>query len=452
LFSDPAALPIVAASCPLDHDFVIGFEMTPNQIRLLASAGLPFLDISIDPLRFGRDLFFRMRSNDPSMQRMLQACHQPAEMLRDDVADLLRQAAPGQSIDGCDDGAVLFAGQTDIDASLICDAGLASIEPFIERIGQILQGRRLLLKPHPYGQTHRTITVLQAAFPGAMVVNDPIYALLSLPEIQHVVTLSSGVAEEATLFGKSVTTLITPDGTREKIGDALVSPYYRVGLEQITGGFWRALEGKAAPAEPVVAARAGRLRHSIGQAWGYTVHPRLTQRAISPGDRLSFKAGGNGAGLCLLGWSQPERAGVWTDGAMATMRVDTQGKALDLILGHRAFVRRGGEPLQVAIRVGQQDIAQHVTIRYRCYGELIIQLPAVKGCTEIALYIMGTTRPSDAGVGPDTRDLGLQLVNARVRQRPERFSTWSHRLQSHRYISHSTRLAVSILAAVFSVG
>src|SRR5580692_9573569 len=50
LFSDPAAQSAVAELlAPLrDADLVIGFEMTPNMIRVLAAAGQRFMEITQD--------------------------------------------------------------------------------------------------------------------------------------------------------------------------------------------------------------------------------------------------------------------------------------------------------------------------------------------------------------------------------------------------------------------
>ena len=76
LFSSPEALPAVAELlAPLRAaDLIVGFELTPNIIRFLTTAGLRFVEITQDSIRFCPDLFFRVqhqRSRDHDEARAL---------------------------------------------------------------------------------------------------------------------------------------------------------------------------------------------------------------------------------------------------------------------------------------------------------------------------------------------------------------------------------------------
>ncbi|MEJ1977340.1 MAG: hypothetical protein WDN49_15795 [Acetobacteraceae bacterium] len=122
--SDPDLLDEVTKVCwPLQQfDLVVGYELTPNQMRFLAAAGTPFLDISIDPVRFAPDLFLKMRTNDDAVSRVLQAYDQPAETLLPHVAWLRSNTARALPQDSPTTPCLLFAGQTDVDASLVTAA------------------------------------------------------------------------------------------------------------------------------------------------------------------------------------------------------------------------------------------------------------------------------------------------------------------------------------------
>ncbi len=454
MFSDLGALAAVQAACAPLHrcDLIIGFEMTPNQIRALHAAGMRFIDVSIDPIRFAPDLFLQMRTNDAKLERLLQRHHRSAASLQPHAARLRsRLAPPGDAHEEAP--AVLFVGQTDIDASLVCGGKLTRIDRFIDAIRALLaDGHRLLLKPHPYGRSHPDIQTLRRAFPAATTISDNIYALLSASQVQHVVTLSSGVAREAVLFGKAATALITPDNTRAALGSALVSRHYRIGVEALGPAFWRGLQTEPVPAPPGCIA-GGTLRRSVGQNWGYAAAPRFSRYRLAAGQTLGFAQGGDGLDLCTLGWSTPEPAGLWSDGPLATMLVDTGGKPLDLVLDARAFLPHGHGPLTIEIRTcpAASAVQRRTCHRWR-WLRLVIPLPAVHGRTEVAFHFTGTSRPVDAGLANDTRSLGLRLIKATLRQRQECNSERSAPLRVTQRIPQTTRPAASRMIAASGLG
>ena len=436
-------------------DFIIGFELTPNQIRFLTYAGIPFLDVSIDSIRFAPDLFLRMRTNDDRMLRTLEAYDHTTAMLLPDVA-LLRSAVARSMVTGIQTSAILFVGQTDLDGSLICSAELASIDCFSEKIRRLMGARQqLLLKPHPYGRKHQSIRALREVFPAGTIVNDNIYALLNTPYIEHVVTLSSGVAQESKLFGKATTTLITPDNTHDSLGHDIVSRDYRIGLEALSPAFWSCLGSSVSVCRTrqTLVVQSGELRRSVGQSWGYVAAPRLSRRSLFHGQSLSFSADGNGLDLCTLGWSHPESSGIWSDGSLATMLVDTRGEPLELTLICAAFVPKESGPLQVEVCIGPTAISAH---RFTFYGGrerlLVVRLPAMHGPVEVAFRISGSTRPKDAGLGEDVRNLGLRLIKGSVSRSQEqgRLSSTASRILQH--INYRVRAVASILVAASGVG
>ena len=456
VFSDPSLLPCVAeayAACRC-ADLVIGHELTPNQIRVLAAEGVPFLDVSIDPVRFAPDLFLRMRSNDARLVQALEG-HDQTD------ADMLPHAARLRSLIAKPDGqtdhvplATLFVGQTDIDGSLVCDGRLARIDGFVGEIASLLDaGGQLMLKPHPYGRTHQAIRTLREAFPASLIVNDNIYALIASPQVERVVTLSSGVAQEARLIGKPATSFVEPDSRRGKIGDELVSRDFRIGLNALSPAFWNSLDGRAGargthPA-PVL---NGELRRSVGQSWAYTAKPRLNRRSLVPGQVLSFAENGAGLELCAFGWSSPERTGTWTDGPLATMLVDTQGERLDLTIECRVFAPAEAKPVVVAACIGRAGPARRYEFHRHQQARFVIELPETSGIIEVVLHISGTTRPRDAGLGNDVRDLGLHVVKAAVshRKHPARLLAASFGILQR--VSSKMRVAAGILLAASGLG
>jgi hypothetical protein len=95
-----------------------------------------------------------------------------------------------------------------------------------------------VLKPHPYDPQHSLLRVVATAPNMFGVINDNIYRLLALPQIEAVLTVNSGVAVEARYFGKRVHTLLPHAISLAWFGDARpeASRHRRFRAD---AGFWR---------------------------------------------------------------------------------------------------------------------------------------------------------------------------------------------------------------------
>ena len=212
LFSDPALLPLVGhllvglKAC----DLVLGWELSPNIMRALTAQGMRFVNSSIDTIRFCPDVFLRVRTNDPVLSDRLAGHEVPTASLRAEARRLAQSMPPAPARPD----SVLFAGQMEIDASLIAGAALARAAGLGAGIEALCAGRTLLLKPHPHCTLHPDIRALHAVLPGSRIVDDNVYALLAAPWLREVVTLSSSVADEAAMFDKPARRLVTPDWDR----------------------------------------------------------------------------------------------------------------------------------------------------------------------------------------------------------------------------------------------
>ncbi|MEJ1977341.1 MAG: hypothetical protein WDN49_15800 [Acetobacteraceae bacterium] len=299
---------------------------------------------------------------------------------------------------------------------------------------------------------------MRKAFPNARTVNDNIYALINAPFVEHVVTLSSGAAQEARLFGQSATMLITPDNTRAGVGAGLVSRDHRVGLDVLSPAFWedigkggsavsRAVSRRAGPSRP--ASLNGALRRALGQSWGYVAAPRLTQRILSPGQALFFGKGGEGVGLCTFGWSHPEASGLWSDGPLATMLVDVGGRALDLVLECSGFVPFGRGPVDVDIRIKPGVMpAQHIAFHNRRRTRVVIELPPVSGPVEIEFTVSGATSPKAASLSDDARVIGLKVIRATAVPRRHQGAIAGSLASASAHMGDWMRIAASLIAGV----
>lgn len=128
LYSDPARLAEVHGLLePIEADLVLGWELSPNIARALVARGTPVIDMGVAPLRFGADLYLRMRASTTEHATRLARLAVPARTIATAARDLREALAPiPRAPRGA--GAVLFVGQTDLDASLITGAVVASVD------------------------------------------------------------------------------------------------------------------------------------------------------------------------------------------------------------------------------------------------------------------------------------------------------------------------------------
>ena len=408
-------------------DFIVGFELSPNQLRFLSDKKIRFLDLAIDPIRFANDLFLSARTNDPAVSELLRAAEINDEALLPEVAVMRSRierasAARDATISrGANKiNATLFVAQSDIDTSLVVKGRLAKAVDHLDAIrASVPRNGVLLIKPHPHGVLHEDVHAVHRAIDGAVITNDNIYTLLCSPMVTNVVTLSSSVATEAPLFGKPAVQLIKPDRLPERVGRKSVSRWYRISSELLGPAFWsQVLLGRLKQSLPLhPRASAGRLRRSLGETWGYTPEGvLLTERTAKPGEKLDFRRGQRGSSLLAFGWHSPEDWGAWSSGNLATLLLSPQPASEPLLLRLNviAFVPNPAYPLRVSITSRGAWIAQPTEIilhdNIDRQIEFLLSPAQVKAIdlTEIIFAIEGAKSPSEMGVsGKDTRVLGI---------------------------------------------
>jgi hypothetical protein len=414
LFSDPNALDIVSELlAPLrEVDLVVGFEMTPNMIRVLSSAGVRVVDIGQDAIRFCPDLFFRIRTNDPQIARRLETWEVGDDTVRDE-ADRLRIVT---AYDG--PAAVLFVGQVDIDSSLIADAALTRVDAFVDRIEQVLSGRRLLLKPHPSAPKSNDLLTLHEHFPRARFIAGNIYALLASPTIEQIVTLSSSVAAEAPMFGKAVLRLMTPDV--QALPADVVSRFHRVDARATSTAFWGdIIDGM--PPFMFLDTPPPPIRQRFSVSWGYT--PEMTapvSRHVAEVEDVSFAIGGRGRDLCLFGWSEPEPWGVWSDGAVALLHFDPpehiETFVIEIVLA--PYAPDPAHPLTMTVCPRADVPRKNLSFAFQSDELSMIEIPmTATGPVELLFHFPNRISPRQLGRGDDARLLGVGLHRLTVRRR-----------------------------------
>jgi hypothetical protein len=376
LYSDPVLVPEVAKL--LDHvdaELVIGWELPPNLLRALGARGIAVVDMSIAPLRFDTDLYLRLRTNRAEWAARLAESAVPPTVFADAARRLHEAFGPlarGVAVP-TRAPAVLFVGQTDLDASLIAGSTLASVGDHLPALEALLaNGAPLWLKPHPHGERHADIRMLHARFAKARVVTDAIYSLLCDPAMGTVATLSSSVAEEAGWFGRRAVRLIAPDDRPGAVPG--LSDHHIVSGEVATAEFWRGvLHGTV---QQQGAGSGISLRRLFRLSWGWPPLPPPALPVLAPDVHLALRRGGAGQGACVFGWQAPDGDGVCSAGALATLgfRRGWPGAAR-VAVAVRALPRTSGGALVVEMALRPGDMAIKATIPAGSDAVLQVALP-----------------------------------------------------------------------------
>jgi hypothetical protein len=265
----------------VENALVIGFEIPPLLQKILSQLGVPFVDLRWHPLRFLDDVFFGFSSNRTEASAAIAAY----ALSRQDVdfhvglhrATAIRRSAfrdKGPSYD------TLIVGQTPFDASLIHDGRIVTLLDYEDSIAACAKAGPIAFRPHPFSPhpapplaaflQHQNIAIVDG--------NSDMYALLSDESVRRIVSLSSGVLDEATHFGLPVTRLIPqrfrylPEAveTPPPAGSDLV--YTGVYHAFLSVDFWAdilrpQLESTWRNNNPVPL-KPDRLRHVNGAYWG----------------------------------------------------------------------------------------------------------------------------------------------------------------------------------------
>ncbi|MCB5208276.1 methyltransferase domain-containing protein [Methylovorus mays] len=284
------ALPTSAADYLLAHlpadTLILSFEMPPWLSDLLDRQQIPYLDIRVSPLRFGRDLYIALRTHQGNLRQRLQAYVVSAEELRLEAAALAASVRMHQQrleesgrypLDL--DNTLVYIGQAPYDASLLSDKHSTALRctDFADQLRELAQGRRLLHKAHPFAadfakEEQRALAEITGQAVGTCYQNA--YQLLSCAHDVELVGISSGMLQEASWFGKQAHTLFRPV-VPLPLADTPLSTqdFLQVHFEEwLSPGFWHAVLTPEKPAPRLLklpTVQHHHARQSLDQWWDY---------------------------------------------------------------------------------------------------------------------------------------------------------------------------------------
>jgi hypothetical protein len=193
---------------------VIGFELGQAIKQWMQDEGVPYLDITMCPFQFMRDLGWALRSNMADINHRLSNWGRTRSEIAMEAghvrATLKHSLAKPYESDLHD--AVLFCAGTAIDRTLINNGKFATFMDFEQEVRALAsEHEHVLFRPHPYGFSTREERDFFENLENVQFTTTNIYHLMSeVHGLKQVVSLSSSASIEAPFFGKSGRNLVRP--------------------------------------------------------------------------------------------------------------------------------------------------------------------------------------------------------------------------------------------------
>lgn len=253
---------------------VVGFEMPPSMRHVLDEHGIPYVDIMLHPVRFMDDVFFSMRSNVADISGVIQSSAMEERLVWRGAASIKAFFARRPS-GLLKDNYTLYAAQTAVDRSMISEGRFLRAEDLVPGVLKTLGTRdRICYKDHPNGSTPAIREAVTSCAGSLELSAANIYAHLSNPYLDEVVSVSSSVGTEAIYFGSRSSFVIGPSTPVLYAGDPDDSiSYWSVYDAFLAPDFWRKALASIMPTSALdndlPLHRPDLLRTTLGAFWGY---------------------------------------------------------------------------------------------------------------------------------------------------------------------------------------
>jgi hypothetical protein len=274
LYSAPTQFLAETWGRAFEDTLVIGFEMPPSMRAVLSGNGIPYVDLMLHPARFMDDVFFCMRSNVAAINDAIRS-HAMEERLLWRGAGAIKAFFSRRRLDVPEEAYTLYAAQTPVDRSMISEGRFLQPSDLEPGIRKTLGSRGLVCyKDHPLGSTPAIKEAVASCAAKVLPTKANVYAHLSSPSLEEIVSISSSVGTEAVYFGKKASFVIGPSTPVLYKGDEDDGSSYRSVYDAfLAPDFWRDILrpviDTTAPDGDAPAHRSDLLRTTLGTFWGY---------------------------------------------------------------------------------------------------------------------------------------------------------------------------------------
>lgn len=262
------------------HHYFFSYETSPGVLALMEQKNKKYCDIRISPIRFLPDVLLAVKTNDVTLAKALKAATISIEEMEAEAAKIQTMYKYRiRSEYGLETKArVIFIGQTKEDTSLYFQGRICKIEYFKKEIKEDIRGRNLYYLAHPAATTDHIeyeLSFLREIAGECEIINETSYCVLNSGNDDLFIGISSGLLQEARIFGKKAKAYIPYACpvyfSDEEIG--LENNYYQIPLDVfLSEEFYRVFlfkENKELPVLGLNSLRVNQLRFLHSAWWAY---------------------------------------------------------------------------------------------------------------------------------------------------------------------------------------
>lgn len=202
----------------LPDSFCLSYELPVWLKKMLEESKVPYIDFRIAPLRFARDLYIAVNTNNALIDTRLAKFIVSSNEIKLEAAliESAMQIRTELNYPACsaDQSVIVYIGQTEFDASLLNEQGeFVRVADYAEQLKSYVGTNKLVYKAHPWAkefavkEKQQIEEILQQ---NIELAEYSVYQYLSMPNNTRFIGLSSSVLQEAEFFGKEAKVLFCP--------------------------------------------------------------------------------------------------------------------------------------------------------------------------------------------------------------------------------------------------
>ncbi|AJQ97338.1 hypothetical protein [Gynuella sunshinyii] len=252
---------------------VFTIEAPDYLIKYFIDRNVPYIDFSIHPVRYLNDYYLGVRTNVEEFRTRIDSYIIPPHILKN-ATKLYKAKARRVYRTPLKPNSAVFFGQTEIDSSLIYGGRFVDLQDIENCLRELTQEFDwVYFKSHPHAKRNAVLKQLISTIPKCEWLETNAYMLLSRDEIELCAAFSSGILEEAKIFGKPTRRLIGKDSPFDLQGDAAKSTpekFYRLITHDVfSESFWSyVLHSRGKPEVRLPYEFENILKTSLNVKWG----------------------------------------------------------------------------------------------------------------------------------------------------------------------------------------
>lgn len=270
----------------IKDSLVIYIEMSDTQKKLHNLLKIPYIDISVHPIRYMSDHYFLLSTNNQDIFNRLKEYELDERQYY--LGAQLLKVQLDQNPFIADKNTSLLIGQTELDRSLIKGKKLYSLNNYLDQITKIAKESSILyFKPHPYVKNKELYERL-SSIQNLKFTNENVYKLLACDGVDRIIGISSSVLYEAKYFNKKCMFLNKKfDMYKESFSEI---NYISIGNDILQPSFWEYIILGTRNIEKIkVQLDSNTIRASLNDFWSYTEFDPITRVIKKSGISFSDK-------------------------------------------------------------------------------------------------------------------------------------------------------------------